>query len=96
MGVSTLLTTNYKTTTKDMNLLDIDNTFYEWVFHHNAHRNTWSAFHRDDQYAYWNNGKFIHRKFEAKDIDTVMQMIKLETPKISKKRNVKSSNRTRK
>lgn len=79
-----------------MNLLDIDNTFYEWVFHNNPHRNTWCAFHRDDQYAYWNNGKFAHPKYEAKDIDTVMQMIKLGTHKILKKRNAKNSSRTRK
>lgn len=78
-----------------MNLLDADNTFYEWVFHHNPHRNIWTAFHRDDQYAYWNNGKFTYPKYESKDIDTVMQMIKLGTKKISKKRNVKGSSRTR-
>lgn len=48
---------------------------YNWLFHYNYHREEWTAFHRDDYSAYWNNEKPIHRMYKNKLFNKVISQL---------------------
>jgi hypothetical protein len=56
--------------------LYMDLSCYDWVFHYNAYSSTWTGFHRDDYFAYWNGSESKHAIIRSSKIETVQEIIK--------------------
>lgn len=55
--------------------------FYNWVFHFNNFTDTWTAYHRDDQQAYWNKTEATHPMYKARDIKQLLMILEQVLPK---------------
>ena len=55
---------------------------YNWLFHYNFHKEEWTAFHREDHFAYWNGTEAKYRMYRDESFtNLILQLHKFELNK---------------
>lgn len=55
-------------------------TLYSYLFHYNSYTETWSAYHRDDNDAYWNGFDTKKPVLRSKVLTELITMVQKKEP----------------